>query len=85
MVLGLLLYSTAASAQDISHSCTCRANGRDYTQGQVTCIRGIMAKCGMMLNNSSWIMSGKACPLSSRPVILVRLAHPGARPKNCIL
>jgi hypothetical protein len=73
------------SPQSAAHSCTCRAHGRDYAQGQLACIRGVMAKCGMMLNNSSWIMTNRSCPVSARPVVLARLVPPGSKPKACFL
>jgi len=54
-----------------AHNCTCRANGQDYEQGQILCIRGRLAKCDMNLNNSSWIIIAPTCPeanLWSTPV-----------------
>jgi len=54
-----------------AHTCTCRANGHDYEQGQILCIRGKLAKCDMNLNNSSWKIIAPTCPeanLWSTPV-----------------
>jgi hypothetical protein len=51
-----------AGAVDEPHNCTCRANGRDYAQGQVACIRGKLAQCSMNLNNSSWKIISETCP-----------------------
>jgi hypothetical protein len=45
-----------------SHTCTCRAHGKDYEQGQIACIRGQLARCDMNLNNSSWKIISDVCP-----------------------
>lgn len=46
--------------------CTCRANGQDYPEGQLTCIRlssgSYIARCGKVLNNTSWIKVTDGCP-----------------------
>ncbi|MCB1474284.1 MAG: hypothetical protein H6884_05425 [Rhodobiaceae bacterium] len=47
--------------------CTCIFNGRDYEQGEQACIRGMMAVCGMYLNNTSWKFSRTPCPLAAIP------------------
>jgi hypothetical protein len=46
--------------------CTCRANGQDYPEGQLACIRlssgSYVARCGKVLNNTSWIKVSDGCP-----------------------
>lgn len=64
--LGLLGAVFAASA---SAECTCRANGADFQEGQVACIRlpsgSFLARCGKALNNTSWIRISDGCPQAS--------------------
>jgi hypothetical protein len=49
--------------------CTCRAQGRDFEQGQTACLatpKGPrLATCGMVLNNSSWEFSEAPCTVSN--------------------
>ncbi len=54
------LFGTAVLAA--AHSCKCRANGHDYEQGQIMCIRGQLARCEMNQNNSSWKVIANNCP-----------------------
>ena len=63
----ILLLTGAVSlvAEAQAGTCSCRANGRDYEQGQTACIRGQLALCGMQLNNSSWKISAEPCPEAS--------------------
>jgi len=53
-------------ASQAGQGCTCRAFGKDYQQGQMACIRGKLARCGMALNNSSWKIVSDTCPESRR-------------------
>jgi hypothetical protein len=48
-----------------AHDCSCKANGRDYEQGQVVCVLGKLAECSMQLNNSSWKITSESCPEAS--------------------
>jgi hypothetical protein len=47
-------------------NCQCRANGREFEQGQVACLRlpdgAQLARCGKELNNSSWKKVQDGCP-----------------------
>ena len=49
--------------------CQCRANGREFEQGQLACLKlpdGMqLARCGMELNNSSWKKVQDGCPSAS--------------------
>ena len=60
------LLSTSAQAD-----CTCRAQGRNFEQGQAVCLATPdgprIATCGMVLNNSSWELSQSPC-VYSRPL-----------------
>lgn len=49
-----------------AHNCTCRAHSRDFAQGQMTCINGKLARCTMVLNNSSWQFTKDSCVISGR-------------------
>lgn len=46
--------------------CTCRANGRDFQMGETACLRTSqgtrLARCVMVLNNSSWETLQQSCP-----------------------
>ena len=53
-----LMATTAAAGPQ----CKCRAYGQEYPQGQILCIRGKLARCGMNLNNSSWNVILNSCP-----------------------
>jgi hypothetical protein len=52
--------------------CTCRFGGQSYAQNARVCIvtpNGVrLAFCGKVLNNSSWIFNGDACPITSLSV-----------------
>lgn len=64
-VVFLLLLSgaPARSAPD----CKCRYNGKFFEVGERTCIRGRVATCALVLNNSSWSISNKTCsPVAHR-------------------
>jgi hypothetical protein len=54
------------------------ANQQTYAQGQVVCIKGKLARCGMALNNSSWIFLASSCPEARRPTLLATLLPPKA-------
>lgn len=51
--------------QSHTSSCTCRFEGRDYSVGEMACIRGKSAMCDRVLNNTSWTFSSEACPAMS--------------------
>ena len=55
----------AATGEATAHQCACRANGHEYGQGEVACILGKLARCGMNLNNSSWKVIADMCPEAS--------------------
>ncbi len=57
---------SAFAAVPARADCTCRANGQDYPEGQLACIRlssgSYVARCGKVLNNTSWIKVSDGCP-----------------------
>lgn len=56
----------AASQVPAAADCQCRANGREFQQGQLACLKlpngTQLARCGMELNNSSWKKVQDGCP-----------------------
>ena len=42
--------------------CKCRANGADFEQGMIICIRGELARCSMNQNVPSWVRMSDQCP-----------------------
>lgn len=68
--------AVAAMAHPASSSpdCTCRANGEEVQEGQTICLRTAsgmkLARCDMVLNNTSWTFLEQSCPTASlsRPV-----------------
>ena len=60
------LLNTSAQAD-----CTCRAQGRNFEQGQAVCLATPngprIATCGMVLNNTSWQFSDTPCVISQAP------------------
>jgi hypothetical protein len=63
-MLGLAGMAAAASA---GPECKCRADGQEYSQGQILCIRGKLSRCEMALNNTSWKVIADICPLADLP------------------
>ena len=67
-----LLAAALAALSSISAlaDCTCRAQGRNFEQGQAVCLAtptGLrVATCGMVLNNSAWEFSQTPCVTSQR-------------------
>ncbi len=59
----------AAGSALAGPDCKCRSNGEVFVQGEHTCIKtnqGFrLARCDMVLNNTSWVVVGDSCPLSS--------------------
>ena len=67
-----LIAAALAALSSISAlaDCTCRAQGRNFEQGQAVCLttpNGLrVATCGMVLNNSAWEFSQTPCVTSQR-------------------
>ena len=60
--LVLLLLAALAAPAAAGSSCTCRANGQSYRQGEIACIRGKLSRCGMNQNVASWKLVSDTCP-----------------------
>ena len=49
--------------------CMCIANGQRYSLGETVCLKlssgSWLARCGRVLNNTSWEKIGDGCPVSS--------------------
>jgi len=69
-VAGVTGFTQPATA----HSCTCRANGQAFAQGQIACIRGKLSQCQMNQNVPTWQTIADTCPEASLPSIAVSLA-----------
>ena len=56
--------ATLAAAGDASAdpNCTCRFQGQKYALGEYACIRGRLARCEMVLNNTAWTFVSEGCP-----------------------
>ena len=75
---GLILAVAVALPAAAGDTCTCRANGTDYDEGTVVCLRipqqGMqLMRCDRVLNNTSWKKVQDGCPQAS-------LALPGNAP-----
>ena len=78
---GAVLAGTLPSVAD----CMCAAHGTRYEHGAVVCLtvsgRSWLARCGKVLNNSSWEKIGDGCPQSRANIPLTPKAQePAARP-----
>ncbi|MFZ1680260.1 MAG: hypothetical protein WAT70_04510 [Rhizobiaceae bacterium] len=70
-VLVVLLFASlplAAHGEPV-RQCSCRAYGADHALGATICIRAssgsYLARCEMVLNNTSWKKIGDSCPQAS--------------------
>src|SRR5258708_39152199 len=66
--LAALIATLDARPSVADPDCTSRAQGRDFTLGQSTCLatpKGArIATCGMVLNNTSWQLTETPCVVS---------------------
>lgn len=70
---------TVLAGQADAHSCTCRANGQAFAQGQIVCIRGKLSQCQMNENVPTWQVIADACPeanLTPRPSFAALISLP---------
>ncbi len=67
-VLSCMILLTAFEASATAHDCQCKAAGKEFKQGDVVCLSlptgQQLARCSMVLNNSSWEKLQDGCPLS---------------------
>lgn len=69
MVLAAGAASLVAASSAGAHDCQCRFAGQKYDQGTTVCMRGKIAECGMVLNNSSWNILADICPQVRAPQV----------------
>ena len=68
VLAGLLVCGAALTSapRDALADCECRANGQTFKQGEVVCLKlpsgAQLARCEMVLNNSSWKKISDGCP-----------------------
>ncbi len=69
-MVGLALAPLPALASDARIPCSCRYAGTKFTVGTVTCLHtpkgARLARCDMVLNNTSWTFLKDGCPISRR-------------------
>jgi hypothetical protein len=67
LAIGVFLLSALLPAS-AEADCKCMANGRVFHHGEIACLRlpsgAQLARCGMVLNNSSWIKLQDGCPVA---------------------
>ncbi len=74
----LLAFAVALTPSNVlaGPDCTCRYNGGDIPQGQTACLKTpngtSLARCEMVLNNTSWTILNQPCPTAS-----LSLSEPG--------
>jgi hypothetical protein len=77
----ILAPTTAPAAEE------CLANGKSFKVGEVACLNvadeAQLARCEMVLNNTSWTKLGDSCPTSMAPPHLEAPAIP-APPANLV-
>ncbi|MER8371684.1 hypothetical protein [Mesorhizobium sp. M1409] len=63
-----LAFAMAAPASALADQ-ECLANGKSYQLGQVACLtvgdQSHLARCDMVLNNTSWTKVGDSCPANT--------------------
>lgn len=64
---GLIAFAMLVASQGMAFAdCQCLANGRRYHHGEVACLilpnGSQLARCDMVLNNSSWKKIRDGCP-----------------------
>ena len=95
-IFPIAIISAVWAAESVAVAkCQCRANGRTFEQGELTCLRlpsgNTLAQCGMSLNNSSWKIIGVGCPEARQDIrellppfeysASVELGHPMVQPE----
>jgi len=85
-VLPILCFVVAtASSAGAGDNCTCRAPGFEVFEGETACLNTAngpqLARCGRVLNNTSWTFLNTPCPsakLQSAPADVSSLADADA-------
>ncbi len=73
LLFAVSLLPVEAMAQQSNIPCTCRYQGEDFELGQEICLKspsgGAIARCEMMLNNTSWKFTKTPCPVADAVTI----------------
>lgn len=58
--------------------CICQFAGRDFEVGERVCMRGVITRCDLFLNNTTWVPTAEPCTTSSlsRRQVLRALSGP---------
>ena len=68
-ILTFALAALAPSGAFAEHNCQCLYQGKRFEQGQLVCIKvdgtAHLARCDMLLNNSSWKFLSNGCPTAA--------------------
>jgi hypothetical protein len=83
----VLLATATAVPLPVADGPVCVANGRTFAQGELACIElpcqtPYLARCGMVLNNSSWQKVSDQCPITRFDRDGVAVAQMSARAGN---
>mgnify|MGYP003382108098 CR=1 FL=1 len=77
----LAAFALTALPVQAGPDCQCLANGKSYSQGEVACLKlpggRQLARCEMVLNNTSWKSTGQGCPQASQTPAKVRQTKSG--------
>jgi hypothetical protein len=69
VVLTFALAALASSEAFAEHKCQCLYQGKRFEQGELVCIKvdgaAHLARCDMLLNNSSWKFLSNGCPTAA--------------------
>lgn len=77
LLVALAVLAPAGAAAE--HKCQCLYHGKKFEQGELVCLRvdgaTRLARCDMLLNNSSWTFVQTGCPTA----LLTPIPAPGLR------
>jgi hypothetical protein len=80
-LFALSLLAGVGLVREAAADCTCRAGGRDFDLGASTCLTtptgARLATCDMVLNNTSWRISGTPC-------VSAETSDPGNPPQRTV-
>jgi hypothetical protein len=76
LILAATTLTLMAAQTFAGPNCTCRYKGQNFETGSVVCIRGKLAKCEFVLNNTSWKFISELCPQTTLPQKLQSTAQP---------
>jgi hypothetical protein len=75
---GARVLAVAETSAHGGPDCTCRYFGVNYRLGETVCLRGPegprLARCSMLLNNTTWESLERSCPTSGRAPLTLAAA-----------